>query len=482
MRHAPILRAIGNVQLLSSLLVLPSLTLSLYDRDGATLAFAQSFVILLGIGLVMYLPTRRSRVELRLRDGFLVTSSVWLITSLIMAIPLVLAPPTLNYVQAVFEVVSGLTTTGSTVITGLDQLPRSVLLYRALLQFYGGLGIVVLAVAVLPSLRVGGMQLTKGEITGPVKDNKLTPRIRETAAALWMIYVGLNVACILAYWACGMSFFDALCHGFTTVATSGFSNYDASLGYFNNPVIEIVAIVFMLLGSASFALHYVAWRRGSAAVYGQDGEFRALMRIALVLSLAVAAELWVRGVYDGTGETLRHATFQVVSGLTTTGYTTTGFAHWPGMAPAVVVLAAFIGGCAGSTAGGIKVVRVLIVAKLAARELMKLVHPHGRFPVKLNRTMVGDELITTVAAFVAVYFVSLIASGLAIAATGVDVFTAFAAAASCITNLGPGLGGIALHFQDLNDAALVISSLTMLVGRLEVFTVLVLLTPALWRE
>lgn len=482
MRHAPILRAIGNVQLLSSLLVLPSLTLSLYDRDGATLAFAQRFVILLGIGLVMYLPTRRSRVELRLRDGFLVTSSVWLITSLIMAIPLVLAPPTLNYVQAVFEVVSGLTTTGSTVITGLDQLPRSVLLYRALLQFYGGLGIVVLAVAVLPSLRVGGMQLTKGEITGPVKDNKLTPRIRETAAALWMIYVGLNVACILAYWACGMSFFDALCHGFTTVATSGFSNYDASLGYFNNPVIEIVAIVFMLLGSASFALHYVAWRRGSAAVYGQDGEFRALMRIALVLSLAVAAELWVRGVYDGTGETLRHATFQVVSGLTTTGYTTTGFAHWPGMAPAVVVLAAFIGGCAGSTAGGIKVVRVLIVAKLAARELMKLVHPHGRFPVKLNRTMVGDELITTVAAFVAVYFVSLIASGLAIAATGVDVFTAFAAAASCITNLGPGLGGIALHFQDLNDAALVISSLTMLVGRLEVFTVLVLLTPALWRE
>lgn len=482
MRHAPILRAIGNVQLLSSLLVLPSLTLSLYDRDGATLAFLQSFLILLGVGLVMYLPTRRSRVELRLRDGFLVTSTVWLITSLVLAIPLVLAPPTLSYVEAVFEVVSGLTTTGSTVITGLDQLPRSVLLYRALLQFYGGLGIVVLAVAVLPSLRVGGMQLTKGEITGPVKDNKLTPRIRETAAALWLIYVGLNVACILAYWACGMSFFDALCHGFTTVATSGFSNYDASLGHFNNPVIEIVAIVFMLLGSASFALHYVAWRRGSAAVYGQDGEFRALMRIALVLSLAVAVELWVRGVYSGTGETLRHATFQVVSGLTTTGYTTTGFAHWPGMAPAVVVLAAFIGGCAGSTAGGIKVVRVLIVAKLAARELMKLVHPHGRFPVKLNRSMVGDELITTVAAFVAVFFVSLIASGLAIAATGVDLFTAFAAAASCITNLGPGLGGVALHFQDLNDAALVISALTMLVGRLEVFTVLVLLTPALWRE
>jgi len=263
MRGGPILRAIGNVQLLSSLLVLPSLTLSLYERDGATFAFTQSFLILLGVGLALYLPTRRANSELRLRDGFLVTSSVWLITSLVLAIPLVLAPPHLSYVQALFEVVSGLTTTGSTVIIGLDHLPRSVLLYRALLQFYGGLGIVVLAVAILPSLRVGGLQLTKGEITGPIKDNKLTPRIRDTAAALWMIYVGLNVACILAYWACGMSFFDALCHGFTTVATSGFSNYDASLGHFDNGVIEVVAIIFMLLGSASFALHFVAWRRGS---------------------------------------------------------------------------------------------------------------------------------------------------------------------------------------------------------------------------
>ena len=331
-------------------------------------------------------------------------------------------------------------------------------------------------------MRVGGMQLTKGEITGPVKDTKLTPRIRETAEALWTIYLGLNIACILAYWACGMSFFDAVCHGFTTVATSGFANYDASLGYFDNPVIEVVAIIFMLLGSASFALHYVAWRRGSASVYAADGEFRLMIRIAVVLSLVVALELLLRGVYSSSGETLRHAAFQVVSGLTTTGYTTSGFAHWPGMAPALVVLAAFIGGCAGSTAGGIKLVRVQIVARLALRELMKLVHPHGRFPVKLNHSIVPDEMINTVAAFVTVFFVSLIVSGLAIAATGVDLFTAFAAAASCITNLGPGLGGVAMHFQDMNDAALVISSLTMLVGRLEVFTVLVLLTPALWRE
>lgn len=481
-RSGPIIRAIGHVQLLSSLLVLPSLGLSLWDGDGAALAFLESFLVLFGVGLLMYLPTRRSRAELRLRDGFLVTSAVWAIMSLVMALPLMLAPPYLDYFDALFEVVSGLTTTGSTVILGLDNLPRSVLLYRAMLQFYGGLGIVVLAVAVLPSLRVGGMQLTKGEITGPVKDTKLTPRIRETAAALWMIYVGLNLACILAYWACGMSFFDAVCHGFTTVATSGFANYDASLGHFENPVIEVVAIIFMLLGSASFALHYVAWRRGSASVYAADGEFRLLIRIAIVLSLVVALELALRGVYGGTGETLRHATFQVVSGLTTTGYTTSGFSHWPGMAPALVVLAAFIGGCAGSTAGGIKLVRVQIVARLALRELAKLVHPHGRFPVKLNRSIVPDEMINTVAAFVTVFFVSLIASGLAIAATGVDLFTAFAAAASCITNLGPGLGGVAMHFQDMNDAALVISSLTMLIGRLEVFTVLVLLTPALWRE
>ncbi|MCB1600233.1 MAG: potassium transporter TrkG [Lysobacterales bacterium] len=482
MNHGPILRAIGNVQLLSSLLVVPPLTLSLYDRDGATLAFFDSFVILLTVGLALFLPTRRAQGELRLRDGFLVTTSVWIITSAVLAIPLVIAPPQLGYIEALFEVVSGLTTTGSTVIVGLDALPRSVLLYRALLQFYGGLGIVVLAVAILPSLRVGGLQLTKGEVTGPMKNNKLTPRIRDTAAALWVIYVGLNIACILAYWAAGMNFFDALCHGFTTVATSGFSNHDASLGYFESPVIEVIAIVFMLLGSASFALHFVAWRHGSALVYAEDGEFRTLIRIALFLSLFVAVELWWQGMYVGFGDNFRHAAFQVVSGLTTTGYTTTGFAHWPGMAPALVVLAAFVGGCAGSTAGGIKVVRVQIVAKLARRELMRLVHPHGRFPVKLNRSMVGDEMITTVAAFVTVFCVSLIVSALAIAATGVDLFTAFAAAASCITNLGPGLGGVALHFQDLNDGALMISALTMLIGRLEVFTVLVLLTPALWRE
>lgn len=481
-RAGPILRAIGNVQLLSSLLVLPSLGLSLWDGDGAELAFLESFLVLFGVGVLMYLPTRRARAELRLRDGFLVTSSVWAIVSLVLALPLMLAPPYLGYVEALFEVVSGLTTTGSTVIVGLDALPRSVLLYRALLQFYGGLGIVVLAVAVLPSLRVGGLQLTKGEITGPVKDTKLTPRIRETAAALWTIYLGLNVACILAYWACGMSFFDALCHGFTTVATSGFSNYDQSLGHFDNPVIELVAIVFMLLGSASFALHYVAWRRGSASAYAADGEFRLLLKIAAALTLVVAIDLGLRGVYASGGETLRHSLFQAVSGLTTTGYTTSGFSHWPGMAPAIIVLAAFVGGCAGSTAGGIKIVRVQIVARLARRELMRLVHPHGRFPVKLNRSIVPDELINTVAAFVAVFFASLIASGLAIAATGVDLYTAFAAAASCITNLGPGLGGVAMHFQDLNDAALLISSATMLIGRLEVFTVLVLLTPALWRE
>lgn len=482
MNHGPILRAIGNVQLLSSLLVVPSLTLSLYDQDQATLAFLNSFLILLGVGLALFLPTRRANSELRLRDGFLVTTSVWIITSLVLAIPLVIAPPQLGYIQALFEVVSGLTTTGSTVIVGLDALPRSVLLYRALLQFYGGLGIVVLAVAILPSLRVGGLQLTKGEVTGPMKNNKLTPRIRDTAAALWTIYVGLNIACIFAYWAAGMKFFDALCHGFTTVSTSGFSNHDASLGYFDNPVIELVAIVFMLLGSASFALHFVAWRRGSVHVYAEDGEFRTLIRIALFLSLFVALELWWQGAYSGFGQSLRHATFQVVSGLTTTGFTTTGFAQWPGMAPALVALAAFVGGCAGSTAGGIKVVRVQIVAKLARRELMRLVHPHGRFPIKLNRGTVGDEMINTVAAFVTVFFVSLIVSGLAITATGVDLFTAFSAAAACITNLGPGLGGVAMHFKDLNDSALFISAVTMLIGRLEVFTVLVLLTPALWRE
>jgi trk system potassium uptake protein TrkH len=482
MRLAPVFRALGNVQLLTSTAVLPSLAIAVIDDDGTALALAESFLILLLIGLAFFLPTRRSKDDLRLREGFLVTSCVWLIAGLVLAIPLVLVPPTLSYTDAVFEVISGLTTTGSTVIVGLDELPRSIRLYRQVLQFYGGMGIVVLAVAILPSLRIGGLQLTKGETTGPVKDAKLTPRIAQTAAALWIIYLGLNAACAAAYWLAGMSMFDALAHAFATVSTGGFGTYDANFGYFDSPVMEAIAIVFMLLGSASFALHYLAWHRGSMAPVAQDAEFRSLLKIVSIIALLCALQIWLAGTYPGFGESLRHSLFHTVSNITTTGFATTGFVGWAGFAPALMMLAGFIGGCAGSTSGGIKIVRIVIVAKLALREIMKLIHPRGRFLVKTGGVTVSDELVTSVAAFISIFVLGFLVFGMAIAATGADLITAFTAAATCITNMGPGLGLIAANFQALDPTAIWICSLAMLVGRLEVFTLIVILHPAFWRE
>lgn len=482
MQIGPILRAVGNVQLMSSVAVLPSLGIALWNDDGTAKFFLESFGILLVIGLALFLATRGATGELRMRDGFLVTVLVWLITSLVLAIPLVLAPPNLSYTDAVFEVVSGLTTTGATMIVGLDQLPQSVLFYRQFLHFYGGMGIVILAVAILPSLRVGGIQLTKGETTGPVKDSKLTPRIAQTAAALWLIYVGLNVLCTTAYWLAGMSFFDAVTHSMATLATGGFGNYDASMAHFNSVSIELIAIVFMLLGGASFGLHYLAWQRGSMTPLARDPEVRWFLAIVFGVALVVALQIWLGGRFPSFIESFRHSLFHVVSNITTTGFVTTGFADWPGMAAAALMLVGFVGGCAGSTSGAIKVVRVVITAKLALREIHRLIHPRARFLVKIGGSPVPDEVIGAVAGFVTVYIATFVVLSLGVAATGVDLVSAFSAVAACLNNMGPGLGVVAAHFRDLSEVAVWMCTLAMLIGRLEVFTLLVVLTPAFWRE
>jgi trk system potassium uptake protein TrkH len=474
-------RIFGAIIGLSSLITVPPLAIAQFLGEASRVAFLDSFLIIGAAGLALWYPVRNAEYELRLRDGFLIVASIWVLASLAAAIPFMFAAPHLSFSQAVFESASGLTTTGATVIVGLDALPRSVLFYRQSLHFIGGMGIVILAVAILPMLKIGGMQLFRAESTGPQKDNKLTPRIADTAKALWLVYLGLNVLCALAYWIGGMNFFDAVCHALGTLATGGFSTHDASFGYWNNPLIDGIATVFMLLGGLSFGLHWYAWRRATIDHYQNDSETRAFLNIVLLAIVLVALSTWLGGRF-GFGDALRHGAFQVVSNITTTGFATTGFSDWPGMAPLLLIMLGFIGGCAGSTAGGIKVARVQMVVRQGLREIKQLVHPKGQFVVKLGGKRVSESVVISVAGFCALYILSYLVMTLALTASGVDILTAFTAVAACINNVGPGLGGVATTFHSMSDFPLWICSFAMILGRLEVFTVLVLLTPQFWNE
>jgi trk system potassium uptake protein TrkH len=475
-------RIVGAVIALTGAISLPSLALALAWRDGMAPVFLDSLLVSLVVGLALWLPVRGRREELRLRDGFMVVTLIWVMASAVCAIPFMLGPSALGVADAYFEAVSGLTTTGATTIVGLDQLPRSLLFYRQSLQFFGGMGIVILAVAVLPMLRIGGSQLFRAESTGPIKDTRLTPRIAETAKALWLVYVGLTAACALAFWIGGMNAFDAVGHAFATVSTGGFSSYDASFGQFKSPLLEAIAILFMILGGINFGLHFLAWRRATANVYFTDTEVRAFIAIIAGSTLSIALVIWLQGAYASLLESIRHAAFHLVSNITTTGFTTTGFAGWPGFAPLLLILIAFVGGCSGSTSGGMKVVRILLLFRQGLRELAQLVHPRGRFVVKLGGQTVSGAVLAAVTGFCTLYVVCFTVLTLVLASTGLDLLSAFSAVATAITNLGPGLGVVASTFRDVNDFGVWVCSFAMLLGRLEVFALLVLFTPAFWRE
>src|SRR5690606_7389536 len=303
--------------------------------------------------------------------------------------------------------------------------------------------------AILPMLKVGGMQLFRAEATGPTKDTKLTPRIAETAKALWKVYLGLTFLCLMAYWGAGMSFFDAICHALSTVATAGFSTHDASFAYWNNPMIEGVAIVFMLVGGINFGLHYMAWRRATMQPYQNDTEMHYFALIALCFTVIVTATLWLSGTYGSLSESFRHAAFQVVSNLTTSGFTLSDFSLWPAFVPLLMMMFGFIGGSSGSTSGGMKVARVGMAVRQGLREVFQLVHPKGQFIVKMGGRRVSERIVLSVGAFCTLYMICFLAVMLALAATGLDLVTAFAAAATSINNMGPGLGEVAVHFGSL---------------------------------
>lgn len=476
-------RILGLLLMLYSLTMLPPVAVSVYYTDGQAPAFLGALGITFMAGLIAWLAARNDKRELRLRDGFLVAAVFWLGLGSFGAIPLLLAQvPEMSVTDAVFETVSGLTTTGATALTGLDSLPRSILYYRAQLHWLGGMGIIVLAVAILPMLGVGGMQLYRAETPGPMKDSKLTPRITETAKALWLIYLGLSAACTLAFWMAGMGLFDAVCHSFATMGTGGFSTHDASMAWFNSPRIEGVAIAFMFLAGANFSLHFVVWRSRSLGAYARDPEFRAYFLILLVLTLIGTASLTITGHFPTVVESARHAAFHFVSFMTSTGFTATGFDQWPGALPLTLILVSFIGGCAGSTGGGMKVVRWLLLYNQGLREVKRLVHPAAEIPVRLGDSVVPQRVIEAVWGFCVVYIILFGMMLLMLVATGLDQVTAFSALATSINNMGPGLGKVVADFTQVNDLAKWVCIFAMLFGRLEVFTLLVLFSPTFWRS
>jgi trk system potassium uptake protein TrkH len=483
MGFSAVQRIVGFLIAASSLMMLPPVVVSAWYNDGTASVFLACAGILLAAGLAIYYPVRNARRDLRLRHGFLIVVWAWLAWVLVGALPFVLlTDPHLSYIDAVFESMSGLTTTGATIITDIDMLPRAVLYYRQQLQWLGGMGIIVLAVAILPMLRVGGMQLYRAETPGPMKDAKLTPRITETAKALWLIYFGITLTCIFAYWLAGMKLFDAVGHAFSTVAIGGFSTHNASIAFWDNPTIEMVAMVFMSIAGINFALHFTAWRRASAQPYFIDPELKVYAVLLLSFSVLISFALYLTGTYETLASSFRYGFFQVISALTTTGFTTASFYEWTGFLPVTLILIAFIGGCAGSTAGGMKVIRVILLYKQSIREVRRLIHPHAVIPVKVGGQRTSDTVISAVWGFFFLYIASFAIMTVMLTATGLDAETAYSSVGACITNLGPALGAAGPNYANLNDPAKVILSIAMLLGRLEVYTLLVLLTPAFWRD
>ncbi len=477
-----IARVLGLLLMVFSLSMLPPILVSILYQDSAMQAFLTAMAAIFFAGLGLWFPVRRKKSELRARDGFVITILFWLVLGISGSLPLMLAEhPGLSFTDAFFESFSGWTTTGATIITHIDALPESILWYRQQLQWFGGMGVVVLAVAILPMLGIGGMQLFRAETPGPVKDSKLTPRITETAKALWYIYLLLTLACGIAYWLAGMNVFDAITHSFSTVAIGGFSTHDASIGYFDSPLIEGICIFFMVICSFNFALHFMAWRMKSIRHFWQDTELKFFLFVLTGGILLTVAVLWLTQTY-AFDHALRFGIFEVVSVATTTGFGTVDFSVWPIFLPVLLFMMAFIGGCAGSTAGGMKAIRVLLVYRQGVREIHRLIHPNAIIPVKLSKRPVSPKILEAVWGFFAMYILTYMVLMLAVLATGLDHVTAFSAVGACLNNLGPGLGEVAANYSGISDAAKWILSFAMLLGRLEIFTLLVILSPMFWRS
>ncbi len=486
MKHyAPVFAVLGGVLMLFAVTMAVPLAFAWVGNDPAHGSYVQAMTLTALSGALLFFGLRRvGRRELQPRDGFLLVALVWSVLPAFGSLPLMFHLPGLSFTDAYFEAMSGLTTTGATVLTGLDTMPRSINVWRCFMVLLGGMGILVLAVAILPLLGVGGSQIFKAETPGPMKDTKLTPRIAETARGLWAVYFGIALLCFFAYRAAGMGWADAFMHMCSTMGLGGFAAYDASFGYFNSPSIEAVAIFFMLVSGVNFALYFVALRRRSLRGLWQDLEARSFLLLMVVSVFGIAVFLQLHGVYPTFLESLRHSAFNVVSIATTTGLASVDYAQWPIFAPVMMLFLCCFATSAGSTGGGIKMVRALLLLKQARSEMTRIVHPRAVTPVTLGGAIVDARVLQSVLAFMLVYGAVITGATLLLLASGLDVLTAFTAVIACINNTGPGLGqvGPANNFQVLSDFQTWVCSATMLLGRLELFAVLVLFTARFWKK
>ncbi|HUX91620.1 MAG TPA: potassium transporter TrkG [Gallionellaceae bacterium] len=483
-RSLTVIHALGMMLVLFSVTYLMPLVTSLIFQDGTLVDFAFAMLITLFGGALMWAMTRRHKGELSIRHGYLLVVVMWTAMPAFATLPLLMVLPGLSFTDAYFETMSGLTTTGATVLTGLDNMPQAINLWRHELNWLGGMGIIVLAVAIMPLLGIGGRQLYKAETPGPMKESTLTPRITETARNLWLVYFGITIACIASLKIAGMSWFDAVCHAFAAMGLGGFSTHDASVGFFNSPAIEFVLIVFMLLAAMNFATHFFAWREKSLKQYLYDSEGVATVMVVLASCLAIGLYLWWQGIYPSFWTSLRHASFNLVSVATDCGFAGEDFNKWPIFAPLWMLFLSCIVASSGSTGGGIKMIRTLILFKQAGREFRKLLHPAAINPMKIGGHVIPNTIVFSVLGFIFLYFMSVVTLTFALLISGLDFISAFSAIIACINNAGPGLGvvGPASNYGVLTDFQTWICTVAMLIGRLEIITLLIIFTPKFWQR
>lgn len=484
LRALTVVHALGLMLVIFSTTYLIPIVASLIYDDGTLIDFLLAMIATMAVGILMWLLTRRHKGELSIRHGYLLVVAMWTAMPAVATLPLLLVINGLSFTDAYFETMSGLTTTGATVLTGLDALPPAINIWRHELSWLGGMGIIVLAVAVLPLLGVGGRQLFKAETPGPMKDAALTPRITETARNLWLVYLCITLACILSLKAVGMDWLDSICHAFSAMGLGGFSTHDASIAYFNSPLIEAVLIVFMLLAVVNFATHFLVWRSKSLSVYLRDAEAVASLALISLSCVGVAFFLWWNDVYPGFLTALRYATFNLVSIATCSGYASADFNQWPIFAPMWMMFLSCIVASSGSTGGGIKMIRTLVLFKQAGREFLKLLHPAVVNPMKIGGQVIPNNIVFAVLGFIFLYFMTIATLTFILLISGMDFISAFTGVLACFNNVGLGLGqvGPASNYQGLSDFQTWICTFAMLVGRLEIFTVLILLTPQFWRR
>ncbi len=480
MRLRVVLQVIGAINMILAMAMIAPLLVSLLYSEGDTKAFLLSFIITAVTGVILYLVFRTSGLEVGHREGFVIVAAAWLSTSFFSSLPYIFSGTFPTFVDAIFEATSGITTTGASVLTEIEELPHGILFWRSMTHWLGGIGIVLFGVAILPLLGIGGMQLYKAEASG-IAGDKFVPRIKDMAKILVKVYLFLSFVMMVLLIISGMGIFEAFIHAVGSISTGGFSNRNLSIAGYNSVLIEWLIIIFMTVGATSFALHYDFYRKGFRA-YRENEEFRFYILVLVAATLLVAINLRIFH-YSGVGESLRHSAFQVVSITTTTGYSSADFAKWPAFSQLVLMTLMFVGGSAGSTTGAIKCVRVLVLLKFIYKEMYRLIHPHAVTPVKLNGKVLSPEVLKGVVGFTLLFLFVFVISSFLLAATGLDPVTSISSTAASLGNIGPALGttGPMSNFAAIPSFAKWVLILDMILGRLEIYTLLILFVPAFWK-